>query len=106
MSKKATKKKEISPELYDVIECPLVTEKSQVGVEHNKFTFRISPFANKEKVKLAIESVFGVTVKKVNIVVVKGKTKLFRGTSGKRKDTKKAIVTLAAGQTIDVASKI
>lgn len=99
-------KKELSPELFDVIESPLITEKSQTGVDQNKFTFRIFPSANKEKVKKAIEGIFGVSVKKVNIVVVKGKTKTFRGKAGKRKDTKKAIVTLAEGQTIDIASKI
>ena len=103
---KATKKKEIAPELYDVIESPLVTEKSQSGVEQNKVTFKVAPSANKSKVKLAIESIFGVSVVKVNVVVLKGKTKLFRGKPGKRKDVKKAIVTLAKGQTIDIASAI
>jgi len=103
---KATKKKEIAPELYDVIESPLVTEKSQSGVEQNKVTFKVAPSANKIKVKLAIESIFGVSVVKVNVVVLKGKTKLFRGKPGKRKDVKKAIVTLAKGQTIDIASAI
>ncbi len=103
---KVAKKKELTPEIYDVIESPLVTEKSQVASEQNKFTFTVSPFATKGKVKQAIESVFGVTVKKVNIVVTKGKTKVFRGKAGKRKDVKKAIVTLNAGQSIDLASKI
>lgn len=106
MSKKSVKKKEIAPETYDVIEFPIVTEKSQAGSENNKVTFRVSPFADKTKVKLAVEKVFGVTVKKVNIVVVKGKTKIFRGKPGKRKDVKKAIVTLSEGQTIDIASKV
>ncbi len=106
MSKKAVNKKEIAPEIYDVIESPLVTEKSQLAGEQNKVTFRVSPFANKEKVKQAVESVFGVSVVKVNIVVTKGKSKVFRGRPGKRKDVKKAIVTLAAGQSIDIASAV
>jgi len=106
MSKKSVKKVEISPEIYDVIESPLVTEKSQAGTENNKVTFRVSPFADKVKVKKAVESIFGVTVNKVNIIVVKGKTKLFRGRPGKRNDVKKAIVTLAKGQVIDVASAV
>ena len=103
---KAAKKKAVSPELYDVIENPVVTEKSQIGVEQNKFTFNIAPSATKTKVKKAVEAIFGVSVTKVNVIVVKGKTKVFRGTSGRRKDVKKAIVTLAEGQTIDTASKV
>lgn len=106
MSKKAVKKKELTPELYDVIESPLVTEKSQVASEQNKVTFRVSPCATKTKVKQAVEGVFGVTVKKVNIVVTKGKTKVFRGKTGTRSDVKKAIVTLNEGQSIDFTGKI
>lgn len=103
---KATKKKELSPALYDVVQSPIVTEKSQSGVEHNKFTFKVSPCATKDKIKQAIEGIFDVSVKKVNIVVVKGKNKVFRGTAGRRKDVKKAVVTLAEGQTIDIAAKV
>ena len=104
MRAKAGNKKQISPEIYDVIESPVVTEKSQAGTEQNKVTFRISPYANKADVKLAVESVFGVSVTKVNVVVVKGKTKVFRGKPGKRKDVKKAIVTLKEGDRIDIAT--
>jgi large subunit ribosomal protein L23 len=103
---KSVNKKEILPEIYDVIESPLVTEKSQSASEQNKVTFVVSPSATKVKIKQAVETVFGVTVKKVNIIVVKGKTKLFRGKTGKRKDIKKAVVTLAEGQTIDMASAV
>lgn len=103
---KSVVKKEIHPEIYDVIGAPVVTEKSQAGIEQNKYTFKVSPFADKLKVKKAVEVIFGVSVASVNIVVVKGKKKLFRGKPGKRKDVKKAIVTLAAGQQIDIASKI
>ena len=106
MSKATKKKEQVSADLYDVIESPVITEKSQVGVEQNKFTFKISPDATKQRVKAAIEGIFRVSVTKVNIAVVKGKAKVFRGKPGKRKDVKKAIVTLAAGQTIDIATKI
>lgn len=103
---KAVKKIEVAPEHYDVIQAPLVTEKSQSATEQNKVTFRISPSATKTKVKQAVEAIFGVSVVKVNVVVTKGKTKLFRGKEGKRNDVKKAIVTLAEGQAIDIASAV
>jgi large subunit ribosomal protein L23 len=106
MSKKPVNKAEIVPEVYDIIQSPLVTEKSQAGSENSKVTFRVSPFSDKVKVKKAVELIFGVNVKKVNIIVVKGKVKLFRGRPGKRNDVKKAIVTLAKGQVIDVASAV
>ncbi len=108
MSKAAKKKEQakISPELYDVIQSPVVTEKSQNLIEQGKITLNVAPSATKDLVKRAVEGILGVTVKKVNITVVKGKTKKFRGTPGKRKDVKKAIVTLADGQTVDFSSKI
>ncbi len=100
---KKTEKKELSPVLYDVIQSPVITEKSHKGSESNKYTFKVSSCADKGKVKQAVENLFGVTVTKVNIVVTKGKVKLFRGFVGKRKDVKKAIVTIATGQSIDIA---
>jgi large subunit ribosomal protein L23 len=103
---KAVSKKVITPELYDIVEFPIVTEKSQAGSESNKVTFRVADCANKTNVKRAVEAVFGVSVEKVNIIVTKGKTKVFRGRPGRRKDVKKAIVTLAEGQTIDMASAV
>ncbi len=109
MSKFVNKKElnsKVYPEIYDVIKSPIITEKSQEGVKDNKVTFKVAPDANKNNVKKAIEAIFGVSVVKVNIVVLKGKTKLFRGRTGKRNDVKKAIITIAEGQSIDVASKI
>ena len=90
--------------LYDVIQRPLVTEKSTAQAEQNKVTFKISPTATKKDVKAAVESIFKVTVLKVNTVNVEGKVKRFRGKEGQRSDFRKAIVTLAAGQTIDFAA--
>ncbi len=90
--------------LYDVIKRPLVTEKTTVLAEQNKVVFEISETANKTEVKAAVESIFKVSVLKVNTINVEGKEKRFRGKIGHRSDFRKAIVTLAAGQTIDFAA--
>jgi large subunit ribosomal protein L23 len=108
-SKASSKKKDaaaanVKPYLYDILDTPVITEKSQAGVEHNKITFRVSIDATKQSVKDAVEALFEVKVEKVNIINAKGKTKRFRGLNGKRKDIKKAVVTLAEGQDIDVVS--
>lgn len=90
--------------LYDVIVRPIVTEKSTALAEQNKLVFAISPTATKQQVKAAVEAIFKVTVKKVNTIHTEGKTKRFRGQPGQRSDQRKAIVTLEAGQSIDVAA--
>lgn len=87
--------------LYDVIQRPLITEKAHGLVELNKVVFKISPTATKKDVKAAVESIFNVSVTKVNTINVEGKTKRFRGQEGQRSDFRKAIVTLAEGQSID-----
>ena len=91
-------------DLHDVLVRPVVTEKSTMASEQNKVTFMISPTADKLQVKQAIEHLFKVKVAKVNTVNIKGKTKRFRGKMGKRGDIRKAVITLEAGQTIDLAS--
>jgi large subunit ribosomal protein L23 len=91
-------------ELHDVLVRPVVTEKSTAASEFNKVTFMISPRADKTQVKRAVEHLFKVKVTKVNTVKIAGKTKRFRGQKGKRDDIRKAIVTLEAGQTIDLAA--
>lgn len=91
---------------YDVILSPVITEKSTLVSEHNQVVFNISNDATKAEVKQAVESLFGVKVKAVNTAVTKGKVKRFRGITGKRKDTKKAYVTLEEGETLDVSSGI
>lgn len=90
--------------LYDVIERPVVTEKSTMAAEHGKVVFNISARATKTEVKQAVEALFGVKVTKVNTVLTKGKRKRFRGMQGQRSDQRKAIVTLAEGQSIDIAA--
>ena len=90
--------------LYDVIVSPVVTEKSTRATEQNKVTFKISPTATKVDVKKAVEAIFKVTVTKVNTINVEGKMKKFKGRDGQRSDLRKAVVTLAAGQSIDFAA--
>ncbi|MGE0596973.1 MAG: 50S ribosomal protein L23 [Hyphomonadaceae bacterium] len=89
---------------YDTILAPVITEKSTLLSEHNKVVFRVPLTATKAEIKDAVEQLFKVKVGAVNTIRHKGKTKRFRGVEGKRSDTKKAIVTLLAGQSIDVTT--
>ena len=88
---------------YQIILKPLVTEKSTQSSEFNKVVFSVPLTSNKIDIKSSIEKIFSVKVKSVNTILVKGKTKRFKGILGKRVNTKKAIVTLAAGDTIDLS---
>ena len=88
---------------YQVILNPLVTEKSTQLSEFNKIVFSVPINATKLEVKLSIEKIFSVKVKSVNTILLKGKLKRFKGILGKRSNTKKAIVTLAPGNTIDLS---
>jgi large subunit ribosomal protein L23 len=92
--------------MYSVILAPVITEKATRTSEHSQVVFRVALDATKPEIKAAIEGVFGVTVKAVNTIRVKGKTKMFRGRPGRRSDYKKAMVTLAEGQSIDVTTGI
>ena len=87
---------------YDTIIRPLVTEKSTIGGENGQVSFEVAITATKPEIKVAVEMLFNVKVTAVNTSVLKGKTKMFRGRKGRRKDIKKAIVTLADGQAIDL----
>jgi large subunit ribosomal protein L23 len=89
---------------YDTIIAPLITEKATVLSDQNKVVFKVPLTATKVDVKAAVETLFKVKVVSVNTIRVKGKTKRFKGVEGKRSDVKKAIVTLAAGQSIDVTT--
>lgn len=91
---------------FDLVLTPVITEKTTRGSEHNQVTFRVPLSATKPEIKTAVEDLFKVKVDAVNTVVMKGKLKQFRGRAGRRSDVKKAIVTLAEGQTIDVTAKI
>ena len=92
--------------MYDIILAPVITEKSTRISEQGQVVFRVRGDATKPEIKQAIESLFNVKVEAVNTLNVKGKVKRFRGTVGRRSDFKKAIVTLAEGQSIDVTTGI
>lgn len=92
--------------MFDIIRAPVITEKATMGSEHNQVTFKVPLNASKPEIKAAIEGVFGVKVTAVNTLVAKGKVKRFRGRVGIRNDVKKAIVTLAEGQSIDVTTGV
>ena len=89
---------------YDVIRRPVITEKSTTASEHSKVVFAVAPEATKSQIKAAVEALFKVKVKSVNTLIRKGKSKRFRGIRGRQPNTKRAIVTLAEGQMIDVTT--
>ena len=89
---------------YDVIVSPAITEKSTMASEQNQVVFNVARKASKPEIKAAVEALFGVKVTAVNTLLRKGKMKRFRDTVGRQSDVKKAIVTLAEGQSIDVAT--
>ena len=89
---------------YDVIVSPAITEKSTMASEQNQVVFNVARKATKPEIKAAVETLFGVKVTAVNTLVRKGKLKRFRGTIGRQGDVKKAVVTLADGHSIDVAT--
>ncbi len=89
---------------YDVILAPVITEKSTLISEVNQVMFNVAKKATKPEIKAAVEGLFKVKVKAVNTLVRKGKKKQFRGRSGMLSDSKKAIVTLEEGHTIDLTT--
>ena len=93
-----------TPRHYDTILAPVITEKATLLSEHNKVVFRVADDASKDEIAAAVEALFKVNVTKVNTLNVKGKTKRFRGIMGRRSDVKKAVVTLAEGQSIDITT--
>jgi large subunit ribosomal protein L23 len=91
---------------YDVVLAPHITEKSTLLSEHNAVVFKVAGDATKPQIKAAVEALFGVDVTGVNTLTQKGKTKRWKGRPYTRSDMKKAIVTLADGQSIDVTTGI
>jgi large subunit ribosomal protein L23 len=87
---------------YETIVRPLITEKATMGNENGQVSFVVAMDATKPEIKVAVEMLFNVKVTAVNTSILKGKTKTFRGRFGRRSDIKKAIVTLAEGQAIDL----
>jgi large subunit ribosomal protein L23 len=91
---------------YKIILKPIVTEKATKLSEFNKVVFEVASKSNKNEIKGAIEKLFSVKVKAVNIIITKGKVKRFKGVPGKRNDIKKAVITLEEGNTIDISAGV
>ena len=102
------KKQQTAPDArhYDIVLAPHITEKSTMLSEQNAVVFKVAGGASKPEIKAAVEALFGVNVTNVNTMVTKGKTKRWKGQPYRRSDSKKAIVTLAEGQSIDITSGI
>ena len=92
------------PRHYEVILSPVITEKATLASEHGQVMFKVARGATKPQIKEAVEKLFDVKVKSVNTHVRKGKVKAFKGTVGEQSPTKRAIVTLQEGHTIDVTT--
>jgi len=107
MSKARSGKVTLSKDrMYEIVRAPVVTEKSTLISEHNQVTFRVAQDATKPEIKAAVEGLFGVKVTGVNTLRQTGKVKRFRGRRGQRAGYKKAVVSLAEGDSIDVSSGI
>ena len=91
---------------YDVVLAPHITEKTTLLSEHNAVVFKVANDATKPEIKAAVEALWGKKVLAVNTIVSKGKSKKWKGAPYKRSDTKKAIVTLAAGESIDITEGV
>ena len=104
--KKSDKTNNVTAAMYDTLLRPVITEKSMISSEGGKVVFTVPLSATKEDIKAAVEAIFNVKVEKVNTVTQAGKVKRFRGYEGVRSDYKKAVITLAEGQNIDVTTGI
>lgn len=100
----AKAKQAVDTRHYDVIVAPHITEKATLLSEHNAVVFKVADSATKPEIKAAVEALFDVKVVSVNTLNQKGKTKRWKGKPYTRSDVKKAIVTLAEGQSIDVTT--
>ena len=87
---------------YDTILRPVITEKATMANENGQVTFAVAVTATKPEIKAAVEMLFDVEVKAVNTILLKGKTKMWKGRPGRRSNMKKAMVTLVEGHTIDL----
>ena len=104
--KKSENTNNVTAKMYDTLLRPVITEKSMTSSEAGKVVFMVPVSATKDEVKAAVEAIFNVKVVKVNTVKQDGKVKRFRGYEGVRSDYKKAVITLAEGQNIDVTAGI
>ncbi|MBM3485817.1 MAG: 50S ribosomal protein L23 [Alphaproteobacteria bacterium] len=107
MTNRSAPKRKISAfRATEIILSPVITEKATMGSTWNQVTFRVPLTATKPEIKQAVEHLFKVKVKAVNTLRQQGKMKRFRNSLGRRSDTKKAVVTLVEGNTIDVTTGI
>ena len=105
MSEQTAKKPVIGRErMFQTLLAPVITEKATALNEQSQVVFRVALDATKPEIKAAVEGLFGVSVVAVNTIVMKGKTKRFKGRPGRRSDWKKAMVRLAPGQSIDLTT--
>lgn len=100
------KKQGMDARHYDVILAPHITEKATLLSEHNAVVFKVANTSTKPEIKAAVEALFDVKVTNVNTILTKGKSKRWKGKPYKRSDFKKAIVTLAEGQSIDITEGV
>ena len=106
MAKKPQKAAQVDISHYDVVRAPHITEQATLVSEQNAVVFKVARDATKPQIKAAVEALFGVNVTGVNTITQKGKSKRWKGLPYTRSDVKKAIVTLAEGQTIDVTEGV
>ncbi|MBT6403032.1 MAG: 50S ribosomal protein L23 [Rhodospirillaceae bacterium] len=95
-----------SERMYELVRSPIITEKATLVSEHNQVMFRVPVDATKPEIRAAVEGLFNVKVKAVNTILQKGKTKRWRGQPGRRNDVKKAVVSLADGDSIDITTGV
>ena len=89
---------------FEILRRPVITEKASLAAVNGQYVFQVALDATKAEIKAAVEELFSVEVKAVNTSIAKGKVKRFRGVAGRQSDVKKAVVTLAEGQSIDVTT--
>jgi len=92
--------------MYELVRSPVITEKATMVSEHNQVVFRVPVDATKPEIRAAVEGLFNVKVSAVNTILQKGKTKRWRGQPGRRNDVKKAVVSLAEGESIDITTGV
>ena len=92
--------------LYNTIIAPVITEKATKISEKNQYVFKVKIDSNKKEIKKAIEKLFKVKIKKIKTIKIKGKSKIFKGTKGRRSDYKKAIICLNKGENLDYSGGV
>tara|TARA_Y200000002_G_scaffold177858_1_gene146573 strand:+ start:308 stop:598 length:291 start_codon:yes stop_codon:yes gene_type:complete len=92
--------------LYNVVIAPIITEKATKISEKNQYVFKVKIDSNKKEIKQAIEKLFKVKIKKIKTIKIKGKSKIFKGTKGRRSDYKKAIICLNKGENLDYSGGV